>query len=68
MKTIANGEDKVLELREIQHEINNALTGITGHAQLLLMRGQIDDKSRERVVKIDELAHRIRLIISEITN
>ena len=68
METNGNGADKTSELRDIQHEVNNALTGIVGHAQLMLMRGQIDDKSRERVVKIDELAQRIRVTISKISD
>lgn len=68
METNGNVADKTSELRDIQHEVNNALTGIVGHAQLMLMRGQIDDKSRERVVKIDELAQRIRLTISKISD
>lgn len=68
MEESANKEDTVSELRRIRHEINNALTGVIGHTQLLLLRGQMDEKSRERVVKIEELANRIREIAANIKN
>ena len=48
------------EVQHIRHEINNALTGLIGQAQLLRMRGNLDEKSHERVVKIEEMANRIR--------
>lgn len=68
METKATEQDQTSELRTIQHEVNNALTAIFGHAQLLLLRGQLDDKARERVLKIDELAHQIRHTINKLTN
>lgn len=54
------------EGRRIKHEINNVLAGIIGHTQLLQMRGKMDDKSRERVTKIEELANRIQQIAGQI--
>ena len=41
-----------------RHELSNPLTGVLGQAQLLL-RGELPDKVRERVQKIEELALRV---------
>lgn len=56
------------ELQQFRHEVNNALTGILGHTQLLLLRGRIDEKSRERVEKIEELSNRIRTAIANLND
>ena len=51
------------KVTHIRHEINNALTGILGQSQLLL-REDLSEKSRSRVTTIQQLAHRIRELIS----
>ena len=43
----------------VRHEINNPLTGLIGQAQLLL-REELSDTARRRVVTIEQLANRIR--------
>src|SRR5687767_4507993 len=49
----------------VRHEINNPLTGVLGHAQLLL-REELSDKVRARVQKIEELAIRTTEIAAEL--
>jgi signal transduction histidine kinase len=44
----------------VAHEINNPLTGILGHAQLLLEEWAPGDARREPVEKIEQLARRCR--------
>jgi signal transduction histidine kinase len=44
----------------VAHEINNPLTGILGHAQLLLEEWPLGDAKREPVEKIEQLARRCR--------
>jgi signal transduction histidine kinase len=44
----------------VAHEINNPLTGILGHAQLLLEEWPPGDAKREPVEKIEQLARRCR--------
>lgn len=54
------------ETRRIRHEINNALAGIIGHAQLIRLRGEIDPKTRERIGKIEDIANRLRDIAEQL--
>jgi signal transduction histidine kinase len=54
------------ETRRIRHEINNALAGIIGHAQLIRLRGEIDPKTRERVGKIEDIANKLRDIAEQL--
>ena len=49
----------------VRHEINNPLTGVLGHAQLLL-REDLSEKARARVQKIEELAMRTTEIAAEL--
>ena len=44
----------------VAHEINNPLTGVLGHAQLLLESWPEGDERRESVEKIEQLARRCR--------
>ncbi|HZH35506.1 MAG TPA: histidine kinase dimerization/phospho-acceptor domain-containing protein [Pyrinomonadaceae bacterium] len=69
MVEIQNQSDKSSpsEVRQIRHEINNALTGLIGQAQLLRMRGNLDEKAHERVVKIEEMANRIRELAAQLS-
>ena len=43
----------------VRHEINNPLTGLIGQAQLLL-REELSESARRRVLTIEQLANRIR--------
>ena len=54
------------KLQRVRHEINNALTAILGNTQILLLRGNLDEKSRVRIEKIEEQAKRIREIAAEL--
>ena len=54
------------KLQRVRHEINNALTAILGNTQILLMRGNLDEKSRVRIEKIEEQAKRIRELAAEL--
>jgi signal transduction histidine kinase len=54
------------KLQRIRHEINNALTALLGNTQMLLLRGNLDEKSRERVRRIEEQAQRIRELAAEL--
>lgn len=50
---------------KVRHDLNNALTGILGQTQLLL-REDLGDRSRERVVMIEALAVRIKDITASL--
>jgi signal transduction histidine kinase len=56
---VAELETKIDEVAalvaNVRHALSNPLTGVLGQAQLLL-RGDLNDKVRERVQKIEELA------------
>jgi signal transduction histidine kinase len=62
-------ETRLLEVvtlvARVRHEINNPLTGVLGHAQLLL-REDLSDKVKQRVLKIEELALRLAEIVAEL--
>jgi signal transduction histidine kinase len=49
----------------IRHEINNPLTGVLGQAQLLL-REDLSEKARKRVQTIEDLALRLRDVVSQL--
>jgi signal transduction histidine kinase len=59
-------DEAVRNIRRIRHEMNNAMTALLGNTQMLLLRGNLDEKSRERVVKIEEQARRIRELVAEL--
>ncbi|HEX9930657.1 MAG TPA: histidine kinase dimerization/phospho-acceptor domain-containing protein [Pyrinomonadaceae bacterium] len=54
------------KLQRVRHEINNALTAILGNTQILLLRANLDEKSRARIEIIDEQAKRIRELAAEL--
>jgi signal transduction histidine kinase len=49
----------------VRHEINNPLTGVLGQAQLLL-REELSESARRRVVTIEQLAGRIRDTVAQL--
>jgi signal transduction histidine kinase len=49
----------------VRHDISNPLTGVLGQAQLLL-RGDLPDKVKERVEKIEQLALRVNEIAAKL--
>jgi signal transduction histidine kinase len=58
--------DEVAEvIKRVRHEINNPLTGVLGQAQLLL-REDLNEKTRKRVQTIEELAIRLRDIVGQL--
>lgn len=58
--------DEIAELvAHVRHELNNPLTGVLGQAQLLL-RDELSEKARKRVLTIEELAMRLRDITSQL--
>ena len=66
---VADCEGRLEEMADlvarVRHEINNPLTGVLGQSQLLL-REELDDKSRKRVQTIEELAIRMRDIVAQL--
>jgi signal transduction histidine kinase len=51
----------------VRHELNNPLTGVLGQAQLLL-REDLDERTRKRAKTIEELAIRLRDAVAELRN
>ena len=49
-------KDFVRKVERVRHDMNNALTILLGNAQILLLRGNLDEKSRARVEQIDQQA------------
>ena len=68
-RLIADYETRIDEVAEVvarvRHEINNPLTGVLGQAQLLL-REELNEKTRKRVQTIEELAIRLRDIVGQL--
>jgi two-component system NtrC family sensor kinase len=66
---VAACEARLEEMAElvarVRHEINNPLTGVLGQSQLLL-REELNDKSRKRAQTIEDLAIRIRDIVAQL--
>lgn len=66
---IADYETRIDETAEViarvRHELNNPLTGVLGQAQLLL-REELDEKTRKRVQTIEQLAIRLRDIVGQL--
>jgi len=50
----------------IAHELNNPLTGVMGYSQLLQMRGDLDERARDSLVKINNLATRCQKIVQNL--
>ena len=57
--------DAATLVARVRHEINNPLAGLLGQAQLLL-REELSEKARGRVLVIEEMAKRIEKIGSEL--
>lgn len=68
-RIIADYERRLTEAADlvahVRHEINNPLTGIMGQAQLML-REELSESVRRRVVTIEHLAGRIRDTVAEL--
>jgi signal transduction histidine kinase len=66
---VASYEGMLTETAElvarVRHEINNPLTGVLGQAQLLL-REDLNERSRKRAQTIEELAIRMRDIVAQL--
>jgi signal transduction histidine kinase len=66
---LAEQEARLTEVAElvahVRHEINNPLTGVLGQAQLLL-REELSESARRRVVTIEQLAGRIRDTVAQL--
>jgi two-component system, NtrC family, sensor kinase len=50
----------------IAHELNNPLTGVMGYAQLLERRKDLDERSKESALKINNLALRCQKIVQNL--
>jgi two-component system NtrC family sensor kinase len=50
----------------IAHELNNPLTGVMGYSQLLQLREDIDDRAKENLLKINNLAMRGQKIVQNL--
>jgi signal transduction histidine kinase len=66
---LAEQEARLTEIADlvahVRHEINNPLTGVLGQAQLLL-REELSESARRRVVTIEQLAGRIRDTVAQL--
>lgn len=66
---LAEQQARMTEIAElvahVRHEINNPLTGVLGQAQLLL-REELSESARRRVVTIEQLAGRIRDTVAQL--
>ncbi len=50
----------------IAHELNNPLTGVMGYSQLLQLRKDLDERARESLLKINNLALRCQKIVQNL--
>jgi two-component system NtrC family sensor kinase len=50
----------------IAHELNNPLTGVMGYSQLLQLRKDIDERARDSLLKINNLALRCQRIVQNL--
>ncbi|MEJ2245929.1 MAG: ATP-binding protein, partial [Acidobacteriota bacterium] len=50
----------------IAHELNNPLTGVMGYSQLLKLREDLDDRAKENLHKINNLALRCQRIVQNL--
>jgi two-component system NtrC family sensor kinase len=50
----------------IAHELNNPLTGVMGYSQLLQLREDLDDRAKENLHKINNLALRCQRIVQNL--
>jgi len=50
----------------IAHELNNPLTGVMGYSQLLQLREDLDDRAKENLYKINNLALRCQRIVQNL--
>ncbi len=50
----------------IAHELNNPLTGVMGYSQLLQLRHDLDDRARDNLLKINNLALRCQKIVQNL--
>ncbi len=50
----------------IAHELNNPLTGVMGYSQLLQLRKDIDERAKDSLLKINNLALRCQRIVQNL--
>ncbi len=50
----------------IAHELNNPLTGVMGYSQLLQLRKDLDDRAKDSLLKINNLALRCQKIVQNL--
>ncbi len=50
----------------IAHELNNPLTGVMGYSQLLQLRDDLDDRAKDNLIKINNLALRCQKIVQNL--
>ncbi len=50
----------------IAHELNNPLTGVMGFSQLLQLRKDLDDRAKDNLLKINNLALRCQKIVQNL--
>jgi two-component system, NtrC family, sensor kinase len=50
----------------IAHELNNPLTGVMGYSQLLQLRKDLDERAKENLFKINNLALRCQKIVQNL--
>jgi two-component system NtrC family sensor kinase len=50
----------------VAHELNNPLTGVMGYSQLLQLREDLDERAKESLLKINNLALRCQKIVQNL--
>jgi len=50
----------------VAHELNNPLTGVMGYSQLLQLRKDLDERAKESLLKINNLALRCQKIVQNL--
>lgn len=62
-----DGLDEILtEVAAVKHEANNALMGLVGHAELLLLRADLSEDARNHAREVSACSERLRELISRL--
>ena len=54
-------------LRALKHELNNPLTGALGNINLLLRRGDLDDRARRRLMTAEQEIKKVSLLVMRLS-
>lgn len=57
----------VRSLRSLKHEMNNPLTGALGNINLLLRRGDLDERARHRLTTAEQEIKKVSLLVMRLS-